>query len=184
MSEEPRGGRLLIATISLLDPNFGRTVVLLCEHRSDQGSYGLVLNRPIEVPAEVHERLPFVEGCLYQGGPVRPDTLQVLHPYGEAVPGAVEVLPGVYLGGDFETLCDCVGSGSVDPAKCRFFLGYSGWGEEQLDHECHDGSWLVAPADAGLVWDTPSEHLWSEAVRRSGHTDPIYCHYPEDPSWN
>ena len=96
----------------------------------------------------------------------------------------MEVLEGVWLGGDFEELQDGLKTGNFDPGYCRFFAGYAGWGSEQLQQEFLSGAWMAIPATVELVFDTPPEKLWSSAVRQWGKEDPIYSNYPEDPSWN
>ena len=177
-------GDLLIAAVALADPNFHQTIVLLCEHEEEHGSYGLILNRAIETPDEVLSEVPFVDGRLFQGGPVHSDVIQVLHPYGETLEGSQLVLPGVWFGANFEALQSGIMSGVYAPAACRFFLGYSGWGEGQLADEFDADAWLVAPGNHALVFETGPEQLWAATIRARGTVDPVYAHYPENPMWN
>lgn len=178
-----RKGDLLIASKALLDPNFQQTVVLLCEHQKE-GSYGLVLNRPIEVPEAAIEEFPFIKEHLYQGGPVQPQALQIIHPFGKDVGNAVEVIPGVWVGGDFELMRKQFSMGTLDAGVCRFFLGYSGWGAGQLAMEFEADSWLSVRATRELVLETPASRIWVEAVRERGKRDPLYSHFPDNPSLN
>ncbi len=179
-----RKGDLLVAAITLSDPNFDRSVVLLCDHQDDAGTYGLILNRPVKTPEEVTEQMPYVDRRLFEGGPVRKDTLQVLHPYGEAVGDAAQVLPGVWVGGDFEALHAGFSSGTYDPEECLFLLGYSGWAKNQLAAEFELETWLQVRGSKELVFQTPPDKLWSATVRKYGKKRPLYSHYPEDPKWN
>jgi len=179
-------GDLLIASLSLLDPNFQRTVVLLCEHSDSDGSYGLVLNRPISVPPGLDDPLGFADGRLYVGGPVRQDTLQVLHRFDNRIPGGVELIPGVWIGGDFALIREQFEAGEAGTMQkdCRFFLGYSGWREGQLAGELTVGSWLTVQATPELVFFENVEKQWLGAVRARGREAPLLANYPEDPQWN
>ena len=183
MTVSLRKGCLLVAAATMMDDNFQQTVVLLCDHRED-GSHGLVLNRPVEASPQAAEQLPYLDGRLYYGGPVQPQALQVLHPYGQRIPGAVEVLPGVFSGGDFDAMEGAFSNHLLDPASCLFFAGYSGWSEGQLEEEIESGAWLIVPGTRELVFDVDREALWTETVRLHGRDDPMFSYFPEDPRWN
>ncbi|MDX9980245.1 MAG: YqgE/AlgH family protein [Lentisphaeria bacterium] len=178
-------GDLLIAASTLLDPNFQQTVVLICENDPAKGTHGLILNRPISLPRELLAVIPFpAPSILFRGGPVQPDSLQVLHPFGERIPGAVKVLDGLYIGGDFDVLAGGLADESLDTDFCRFFLGYSGWSPGQLEGEFAEGAWLRVPGTAAILRETPPEDLWTEAVRRLGRHEPVMAHFPKEPAWN
>src|SRR6187401_2401970 len=131
----PAAGILLIADPFLKDPNFLRTVVLLCEHQ-EQGSFGFVLNKQIEQTLD--ELITDMEGHrlpVYYGGPVQMNSIHFLHQYPDLIPGGHEVLNGVYWGGNFESMLSNIKLNNIDFDKVRFFIGYSGWGSGQLDDE-------------------------------------------------
>ena len=184
MSYELKKGKLLISTIGLSDPNFQHTAVLLCDYGPQQGAYGLILNRRIEIPSELKAQAPYTEGNLFQGGPVQPGNLQILHPYGHMLTGAVDVVDGVWLGAEFQSLESSIASGVCDPDECRFFLGYSGWSAEQLEAEIEQNAWVVVNATPDLIWDTAPESLWGAAVRSQKASDPLFKNFPEHPSMN
>ena len=100
----------------MADPNFRRTVILLCEHTTE-GSFGLVLNRPtgLSLAQATDEGLPF-DAELWMGGPVQPDTLHYLHPYGD-LDGALPVIDDVFWGGDFEALRHGIEDGWLDAER-------------------------------------------------------------------
>ena len=183
MSDSLRRGDILVATVTLVDSNFQRTVVLLCEHQPE-GSYGLVLNRPVQPTKEMLQRFPFVEDRLRVGGPVQPEVLQVLHSQGQGVRGSHEVLPGVWIGAEFEALQEGMSSGSLAPERFRFFLGYAGWGRDQLANEFEGDSWIRVPATSELVFEVPVAELWRRAVKERGQQEPLFANYPENPRWN
>ena len=129
---EPGPGILLIADPFLKDPNFLRSVVLLCEHK-EEGSFGFVLNR--QYKNTLNELIPELEGhqlSVYYGGPVEEDTIHFLHQYPDEIPGGNEVMKGIYWGGDFEALVNLIKNDAIDTNKIRFFIGYSGWSGGQL----------------------------------------------------
>src|SRR5919107_2126984 len=124
---EPAAGVLLIADPFLKDPNFMRTVVLLTEHQAE-GTVGFVLNRQYENTLD--ELIPEIEGFpvpVYYGGPVQMNTIHFLHTRPEVVPGGVEIMPGVFWGGNFDTVMELLKLGAIAPTDIRFFIGYSGW---------------------------------------------------------
>ncbi len=182
--QNPAPGTLLVAEPPLADPNFRRTVILLCEHNLE-GSFGLVLNRPTgHRLAEVSlTPLPF-DGELGLGGPVQPDTLHYLHPYGDEVDGAMPVVDGVYWGGDFEQVQQLLEAERLDADRFRFFVGYSGWGPGQLDDEFDEGSWFVLPATAHLIWAASDDNLWRQVLRSLGGDYALLSTYPDDPRMN
>jgi putative transcriptional regulator len=177
-------GTILIAEPPLADPNFRRTVILLCEHTTE-GSFGLVLNRPCEFKlAEIATvELPF-DTRLGFGGPVQTDTLHFLHPFGDLIDDAQPVADGVWWGGAFESLVSGINGGWLDAARMRFFLGYSGWGEGQLDAEVDEGSWIVLPATEALVFAAGDDALWRSVLRKLGGEYAILSTFPDDPRLN
>jgi putative transcriptional regulator len=139
----PAPGVLLIADPFLKDPNFMRTVIFLCEHQ-DEGSFGFVLNRIFD--RTLDQLFPELEGYrlpVHFGGPVQLDSVHFLHQYPELIPGGICVCEGIYWGGEFEDVIRLLRSGDIDPAKIRFFIGYSGWGEGQLADEMKEKSYFI-----------------------------------------
>lgn len=181
---EPGPGILLIADPFLKDPNFLRTVVFLCEHKED-GSFGFVLNRAYEntldelIPDAVGFKLP-----VYYGGPVQMDTIHFLHQYPEQIPGSLEVMPGVYWGGDFEKAVEMIKAGEITPDKIRFFIGYSGWGDGQLDEELKEKTWLTVKATRKLVFHKNTEEIWKDSLKHLGGDYEMMIHFPIDPQLN
>ena len=180
----PAPGSLLVAEPPMPDPNFKRTVILLCEHNME-GSFGLVLNRPTGVRlAEVATVELGFDADLWHGGPVQPETLHYLHPYGDLVEGALPVLEGVYWGGDFDTVHAEIEQGRFDPEAFRFFVGYSGWGSGQLDAEVEDGSWIVLGASESIAFAEKDDALWRQILRGLGGEYALLSTFPDDPRMN
>lgn len=180
----PAPGVLLIADPFLKDPNFMRTVVFLTEHK-EAGTVGFVLNRQYENTLD--ELLPEVEGHkfpVYYGGPVQTNTIHFLHRYPAEVPGGVEVAKGVWWGGDFDSLIQLINKGGIDPAKIRFYIGYSGWGSGQLQDEMNEKTWLTVEASRGLIFHNNAEEIWKDSLKHLGGEYEMMINFPIDPQLN
>lgn len=180
----PEKGRLLISEPFLPDPNFERTVVLLCEH-NHEGSFGFVLNKPSILKIhEVMEDITSFENVVYVGGPVQQDTLHFIHREG-TVSNAVEIASNVYWGGDFESLILLCDTNQVKAEDIRFFLGYSGWGPGQLESELEQDSWIVCDFITDqLLFETDPQAMWRKALGNMGGRFSVYSNYPLDPRLN
>jgi len=175
-------GQLLVAGPALLDPNFHRTVVLVCEH-GEEGAMGLVLNRPSPIAAE--QALPELAGALgddgrlWVGGPVQTTSVVVLADFEDpdaapAVTGSVGLVPP---DAQLESIGDEV-------QRARAYLGYAGWGAGQLDGELERDDWIVAPALPDDVFTDEPDRLWSRVLGRKGGAYALLATMPPDPSQN
>ena len=181
---EPASGILLIADPFLKDPNFVRTVVLLCEHQQ-QGSFGFVLNKQFE--QTLNELIADFEGFtlpVYYGGPVQMDSIHFLHEYPDLIPESVKVNDDIYWGGNFETVTALIKNKSIDLTKIKFFIGYSGWGDAQLDEELKEKSWLTVAANSKLVFTTAYDQIWKDSLKELGGKYEMMINYPIDPQLN
>jgi putative transcriptional regulator len=180
----PARGTLLIANPFLKDPNFIRSVIFLCEHK-EEGSFGFVLNK--KFPQTLGELIPELEEFkipVYYGGPVQKDTIHFLHQYPDLIPGGEEVLDGVYWGGNFESLVSYVKNNDIDLNKIRFFIGYSGWSEGQLDGELEEKSWLTVDAIRKLIFHKHPEETWKDSLKHLGGDYEMMINFPIDPQLN
>jgi putative transcriptional regulator len=177
--EGTHGGRLVVAAQGLVDPNFAHTVVLLIEHDED-GAFGVVLNRPGDVP--ISEALaPWAAltaepPVIFTGGPVQPEGVIALGRT-HAPTGAPEVLGGVEV-------VDLDGDPALAAAELRsvrLFSGYAGWAPGQLEAELADGGWFVVDADPADVVSSDPANLWRAVLARQGG---LFVTVSEDPSLN
>lgn len=163
----------LIAMPNLADPNFSRTVTLICEH-SDEGAMGLTINRQLDLTLEdILEQIDIeiVEStdtsvAVYQGGPVQHNRGFVLHePLGnwESTMPISETL-GLSTSRD---ILQAVAKGE-GPGHYLLTLGYAGWGPGQLEHEMAENAWLSGPADNQIIFDTATEMRWGAAAQKLG----------------
>lgn len=161
---------LLLSMPQLDDPNFGRTVVLLCEY-APEGAFGLVINRPTEFPAAsvvqlVPPVVPANDLPLWIGGPVEPERGWILLGEARGDDEAREIAPGLFLSASPGVLRRVLEAPAPPPA--RVIAGYAGWGPGQLDQELSESSWLMADVDAAFLFNTPPASLWEASIRRLG----------------
>ncbi len=180
----PAKGVLLIANPFLKDPNFSRTVIFLCGH-SEEGSFGFILNKTF--PKTLNELLPELnvkQTPVYQGGPVQRDSLNFIHQYPQLISGGEEILNDVHWGGNFESLIINIKNENIDFKKIRFFIGYSGWSEGQLDQEMKQESWLTVRATPKLLFYTKPEDVWKDSLKQLGGNYKMMINFPIDPQLN
>lgn len=181
---EIKAGKILLAEPFMLDPNFKRTVVLICEH-GHHGTTGFVLNKTLDI--KVNELLPdFPESkaAVFVGGPVAVDSLHYLHNVGDMLDNSLEVCPGVYWGGDFEKLKFLMENGLIKDNNIKFFVGYSGWTEGQLIEEMQETSWIVEDMDANYLFKIKPFVLWQTVLHNKGNTYTVIAQMPDAVSLN
>jgi putative transcriptional regulator len=183
MMAESLAGQLLLASPSLHDPNFVRTVVLVGVH-NEEGAMGVVLNRPSSVT--VREAVPQLEPAVddlepvYVGGPVQPTSVVCLAEFLD--PSLAELLVLGRIGfpapdTGIEELADST-------ARRRVFAGYAGWGDGQLDAEVDQGDWIAQVALPEDVFSDVPEDLWRSVLTRKGGSYALLARMPADPSVN
>jgi len=184
---------LLIASPKLMDPNFRQSVVLIVQH-SAQGALGVVLNRPLELTirqaAEQVLGTPCAaDGPLHHGGPCE-SMLAVVHSLAADDDDELDdeddqqVLPGLFFTTDRPRIERLLQIPDLGDRNAKFFVGYAGWGPQQLEGEMETGSWLTAPATAAHIFSSP-EALWGRLnteinLRKYVHPSRI----PPDPRTN
>ena len=179
-----KAGALLVSPPLQWDPNFRRAVVLLCEH-SDNGSFGLILNRSLTLVMEqLFDDLTGFDEEVSWGGPVQPETLHFLHRLPEIIPGGIEVRPGIYWGGDFDEVTAAVLDERLQPDDIRFFLGYAGGSPGQFAGEVDQGGWILTESTEDAVFDLADTAIWGQTLRAMGGSYAILANFPEHPSLN
>lgn len=161
---------LLLSMPQMQDPNFSRTVVLLCDYLPE-GAFGLVINRPTELPATEMVKLdPPLRGGndlpLFLGGPVQPERGWILVNELPEEPDFRTVVDGVYLSSSPHLLRRVLQT--QPPPRARVVAGYAGWGPGQLDEELSQSAWLMADVEVDLVFDVDAAVMWETAIRRLG----------------
>jgi putative transcriptional regulator len=180
----PGKGRILVSEPYLPDPNFERTIILLCEH-NDDGSFGFIMNKPsVAKLGEVMQDLKEIDAPVFIGGPVQQDTLHYIHRLAN-LEESIEVMEGIYWGGNFDQLISLIDTKQVAASDIKFFLGYSGWSVGQIEEELKEDSWIVSDkVNEELLFDIKAEAMWQYALKRMGGRFSVYSNYPQDPRLN
>ncbi|MGV3539566.1 MAG: YqgE/AlgH family protein [Rufibacter sp.] len=184
MPKNIKNGSILISEPFLGDPNFERSVIVICQH-DKEGTVGLVLNRisnlhlsdVVEVNAETFDME------LAIGGPMQPNTLHYIHRLPH-LKDAMPITDGLFWGGDFEELTTWLNQGIVKEDEIRFFVGYSGWSPGQLEEEVSKNVWFVNNNAANKLLTLNIDSLWRDILKEMGGKYKMYANYPADPSLN
>jgi putative transcriptional regulator len=172
MADRSLAPAFLLSMPQMADPNFARTVVVLCQH-NDQGAFGLVVNRPLMTtgraivnlnpPVETERELE-----LWIGGPVEPQSSWMLVGDHEEQTGrgGMRITDGLYLSTSPYRQSRLLEPNP--PPRTRLIIGYSGWGPGQLEAELQASAWLLSDISPDLIFSTPAEQMWEAAIRRLG----------------
>ena len=181
----PATGKLLISEPFLNDPNFKRSVILMAEH-SEEGTLGFILNQPSQLLLkDLVPDLWQADFHVFIGGPVEIDTIHFVHRCYDKLNSGEEIAKGIYWGGNFETLKILVNNNSINENEVKFFLGYSGWGIDQLAAEIDENTWIVSDKfNQDLIFSHNEEELWQQAIINLGTKYAHVSNFPSDPSLN
>lgn len=177
-------GYILAANSAIQDPNFSRTVVFIIEH-DESGAFGLIINRPenFTLKRALGEELPQLteDISIYQGGPVRPEALFILHSDALAdETESEEVIPGVFFGSNRNLLLELL----ENPYPFHVYHGYAGWGPGQLEHEIQENSWVEIHATEDIIFSEEPVKLWREALNHRGGLFAYFAEKIRDPFLN
>ena len=177
-------GKLLISEPSLIDTTFFKSIVLITHHCYDE-SIGLGINHKTKIKLhEVITNIPTDDFPVYIGGPVEKNTIHFIHTLGEIIPNTQKIIEGLYWGGDFETIITLMKRKKISKNEIRFFAGYSGWGEDQLNNEIRENGWILHESNINLCMQYSSEKLWSDLIKTKKNKYAIWANLPKNPSLN
>jgi putative transcriptional regulator len=180
---KPHQGVILISEPSLRDFYFRQSVVLLAEHNED-GSFGIIINKPIETRLnEVLKDFTDLDIPIYLGGPVKTDSIFFIHTK-ENVDKSLKIIDGLYWGGDIDTIREMLELRMLKENEIRFFIGYAGWNPKQLDREIREKSWVLSHTSADEIINMHPEKLWPGYLKNMGSDYAIWANFPADPSYN
>lgn len=195
MPAELKAGTFLIASLELdYIPSFARTVVLILQYSPEEGTQGVIINRPLGDRMKLYstrELQQLAEGfessdqetgkIFFQGGPVALGSLFFLHRLDQE---GTRILQGLYAGGDLEVIRTHTAVLDPESPLLRFYLGYAGWDVGQLENEIATGSWILCPGNAELVFSENTDTIWQQALFSLGDRYRPLSLIPEDPSVN
>ena len=177
-------GKLLLASPTMSDPNFSRSVILIAEH-TDEGAMGLVINRPAETT--VSDAVPDLawlttgDDSVFVGGPVAETAVIVLAEFDRPeIAGALVDDDLGFIGADADEPEQLEGA----VRRARIFAGHAGWGPGQLEDELAEDAWIVEPPRREEVFTEDPEDLWASVLRRKGRRYALLSTMPPDPSLN
>jgi len=166
-AQDVAAGKILVAHPDLPDPNFAHTVVLLV-HVGDDGTLGLILNRPAKITLKkLFPQMQITSNDpVYSGGPVEEQVGLALLRSTSKISEPLHIAGDVYLAAGKRLLEKTVLAGK-DAARFRVYLGYAGWGPEQLDQELAADAWTVLPFRAETIFDAEPSSLWERLNQKS-----------------
>lgn len=182
---KPSPGSILIAEPFANDDYFRRSVILICDY-NENGSFGFVLNNFLDIDFNdlSEEEIEF-PARVSVGGPVDINNLYYLHTYGDEIPGSQRITDLLYLGGDYKILIQKLKREKYPEQRARFFLGYSGWSDKQLDSEINEKSWAVTyPTSLDDIMDTSRDDIWHHFLEDMGGKFKIFSKFPINPNNN
>jgi putative transcriptional regulator len=171
LSAQAQTGRtfLLVAQPEMVDPNFSGTVVLVMRPE-DSGPLGLILNRP--TPVQMRELYPQRkelagrDDLVFFGGPVQPDALLFAFRSAVKPPKGLNVSGDIYISGFSEVLDELLRH-PENAREQRFFAGYAGWAEGQLEFEIERGGWYTLPLDVDAIFKMNPLTIYDELLKRA-----------------
>lgn len=179
----PKQGIILISEPSLRDFYFRQSVILLAEHNAE-GTFGLIINKPIE--ARLKDLLKGFSSYnlpVFLGGPVKTDSVFYIHTRPD-IDNSLSIMEGLYWGGNLDTIRSLLKSKAMHPREIRFFVGYAGWSPNQLDREISEKSWVLSQSSIPEIITDQPETLWSNYLKNMGKDYAIWANFPADPSFN
>ena len=165
--------QMLIAMPDMADPNFSRSVTLLCQH-NEEGAIGITINRQsgftlgellfqLKIPCENQE---ISSVMVLEGGPVSPDHGFVLHTPVKGFESSVQINDEIMVTTSRDVMT-AIAAGT-GPENFLIALGYAGWGDGQLESEMRQNAWLSVPVDKGILFETAVQNRWEKAVGKLG----------------
>lgn len=179
----------MVSSPLIEDPNFKRTAVLILDQDENGGYIGLIMNRELNLNLKEVCHMPGrnADINLQAGGPVDLQRIFWIHTLGDKIQGGLEVLPGLSVGGNYDDLISLFMNPGEDlHSKIRLYLGYSGWGKDQLEHEINSGVWGVIPSllDPTMLLNLDGDELWQQLCMQLGKDYEHWCLIPSDISMN
>ncbi len=182
-------GHFLVAANHLRDSNFYRSVVLMLED-TDEGSTGIVINRPSSLPIDA-AMTELKQGSvstepIFAGGPVDTSRLVILHNCPELGERDEQVTEGVFVTGSNDSFESLITKDASCDHECgfRIYCGYAGWGPGQLADELGRGDWRTLPAESSIVFERDPYNIWERCTAELNQQNRLLPHNVDNPEWN
>lgn len=156
----------------------------MCEHNAN-GSLGFVINKPQGLYLkDIFPHLKNANFPLFEGGPVSNNQLFYTHTLGLKISDSIEITKGVYWGGNFLEISHMIEHGKLSNNDIRFYIGYAGWGEMQLEQEMLTNTWFTVKGDYDELMLTHPEDIWGDELTKINPGYKAFTDFPFDPSLN
>jgi len=181
---KPAQGKLLISEPFLNDFYFEKSVVLIAKH-DENGSFGFIINKPIEVKAyDILKEFADFEPKIYLGGPVKTDTIYAIHSLGKTIPNSKKITTNLYWADNVEAIFELIACKKISANDVCFYIGYSSWNTNQLNDELEEKSWIVMNSSIDYIYNPKPKNLWSDLLKKMGNDYAIWSNPPHNPSLN
>jgi putative transcriptional regulator len=177
-------GKIIIANPFLQGPIFERSVVFMVEH-NHEGGMGFILNQPTGVlVGQAVEKIKDCDFPVYYGGPVDDNILFYVHSMGDKISRSVQISEGLFWGGDFDEIVELIANNQVKSDEIKFFVGYSGWSELQLEGEFEQDSWIICEFKTDYLFKDQNKMLWNRCLESKESKISLYSKFAHTPSLN
>ena len=177
-------GSLLLADPFEKDPRFKHSVVLLTEY-DEEGALGFIMNKPTGISvSEAVDDFPYCDSLLYFGGPEETESLFYVHTVGEMLDDSIEIIPGLWHGGDYDKLRMLLDTNQIGNDQIRFYVGYTEWVPGALDFEVKKKYWIVSNVNNFFPLHDSLRGSWEKVLKSMGKEYAMLANFPEDPSLN
>mgnify|MGYP006053674755 FL=1 len=177
-------GSLLLADPFEKDPRFKHSVVLLTEY-DEEGALGFIMNKPTGISvSEAVDDFPYCDSLLYFGGPEETESLFYVHTVGEMLDDSIEIIPGLWHGGDYDKLRMLLDTNQIGNDQIRFYVGYTEWAPGALDFEVKKKYWIVSNVNNFFPLHDSLRGSWEKVLKSMGQEYAILANFPEDPNLN
>lgn len=182
----PHMGSILIASPLLYNHRFARSVILMIKN-SKRGGMGIMMNRNLKLHLSINQLIPEIHSNVYiplfEGGPVEKNRIFYIHTMGK-IKGAFDLGNGLYLNGEFESIRSYILNGNPVQGSIRFFAGYAGWTNYQLQNEINANTWFIGSGNKQLLLESNNQKLWRNCMNKLGNPYKLWAGYPQYPSFN
>lgn len=177
-------GDVLVSEPFLNDFYFRRSAILIVDH-NDEGSFGVVINKRLNVPFnDIIMGFPKFDADVYLGGPVDTDSVFFIHTIGEMIPDSHKIMSGLYWSGNINALKAMIKNDLIKSHEVRFYVGYAGWDGGQIRKELEANIWLVGKFSTKEILHTMPGKMWSTFVNKLGNRYKLWNKFPVNPSDN
>lgn len=177
-------GDVLISEPFLNDFYFRRSAILIVDH-NDEGSFGVIINKRLNVPFnDIVRGFPEFKADVYLGGPVETDRLFFIHTIGEIIPDSHKIMSGLYWSSNINALKAMIKNDLIKPHELRFYVGYAGWDSGQIRKELEANTWVVGKFSSKEILHTMPGKMWSTFVNKLGKKYILWNKFPVNPSDN